>query len=145
MMKTMPLATAMALLAASALAQPRPQSVAMGCPQAAELVTARGAIVLGTGGFTYDRFVRDRSFCEITQTTEVAFVPTLDNPYCFVGYRCKERDVAEQPTDQEAARRAAIAARPPSSAAHGLKRSGPCRSRPRRCAIRPRAPGPRSA
>jgi len=46
--------------------------------------------VLGTGGYTYDRFVRDRSFCEITEATESAFAPTLDAPQCFIGYRCKE-------------------------------------------------------
>jgi hypothetical protein len=56
----------------------------------APLVFQRGAIVLGTGGYTYDRYVRDRSFCEITQTTKAAFAPTLDNPQCFVGYTCLE-------------------------------------------------------
>ena len=67
-------AFAAAALGASGLAaQPRPSTVAMRCAQAAGLVAARGAIVLGTGGFTYDRFVVDQSFCEITQTTEPAW------------------------------------------------------------------------
>jgi len=84
-------AFAAAALGASGLAaQPRPSTVAMRCAQAAGLVAARGAIVLGTGGFTYDRFVVDQSFCEITQTTEPAWVPAADTPQCFVGYRCKE-------------------------------------------------------
>jgi hypothetical protein len=72
----------------SALAQSRPQSVAMTCRAAAALVFQRGAIVLGTGGYTYDRYVRDRSFCEITEATKAAFAPMLDNPQCFVGYTC---------------------------------------------------------
>jgi hypothetical protein len=84
------LALIAALVSASAEAQPRPSTVAMTCPQAAHLVAARGAIVLGTGGFTFDRFVTDRRFCTINQTTEPAWVPTSDQPQCFVGYRCKE-------------------------------------------------------
>jgi hypothetical protein len=78
------------LAAATALAQPRPDSTGMSCRQAAGLVQARGALVLGTGRHTYDRFVRDRSFCEITEVAEPGFSPTLDNPDCFVGYTCRE-------------------------------------------------------
>ncbi|MGY2052440.1 hypothetical protein [Methylobacterium sp. JK268] len=69
-------------------AQERPSTTAMTCQQARGLLTARGAAVLGTGGSTYDRYVRDRSFCEPTQATTNAFVPTRDNPECLVGYRC---------------------------------------------------------
>ena len=61
------------------------------CAQAAGLVAARGAIVLGTGGLTYDRFVSDASHCAIKETTEPAWVPAADTPQCFVGYRCKGR------------------------------------------------------
>jgi hypothetical protein len=64
------------LAAATALAQPRPDSTGMSCRQAAGLVQARGALVLGTGRHTYDRFVRDRSFCEITEVAEPGFAPT---------------------------------------------------------------------
>jgi hypothetical protein len=84
------LALMLALIAAYALAQPRPDSTRMSCRQAAGLVQARGALVLGTGRHTYDRYVRDRSFCEITEIAEPAFAPTLDTPQCFVGYVCKE-------------------------------------------------------
>ncbi len=83
------LAFAASLLATSALAQ-RPSTVNMTCGQAAGLVAARGAIVLGTGGYTYDRFVHHRGFCLITETTRAAFVPTRDNRQCFVGYTCIE-------------------------------------------------------
>jgi hypothetical protein len=84
------LAFALSLLAAEALAQARPLSTRMSCRQAAGLIQSRGALVLGTGVHTYDRFVRDRSFCEITEFADPAFAPTLDNPQCFVGYTCKE-------------------------------------------------------
>ena len=87
--RTLAFALALSLPAATALAQ-RPQSPAMTCRQAAGLVFARGAVVLGTGGHTYDRYVRDRGFCEVTESTKPGYAPTLDNPQCPVGYRCFE-------------------------------------------------------
>jgi hypothetical protein len=53
-------------------------------------VVRSGAIVLGTGGPTYDRFVRDRNFCEPTEFTRAAFAPTRTDPRCFIGYTCYE-------------------------------------------------------
>jgi hypothetical protein len=91
-MKRLLLGFAVSLFVTGALAQGRPSSVAMSCRQAAGLVASRGAIVLGTGGHTYDRFVADRRFCLRTETTEPAWVPAGDTPQCFVGYRCKEMD-----------------------------------------------------
>ncbi len=78
------------LISTGALAQPRPSTVSMLCAQATGVVASRGAVVLGMGGFTFDRFVADRRFCAITQTTEPAWVPAADTPQCFVGYRCKK-------------------------------------------------------
>lgn len=75
--------------AASAQAQ-RASTVDMTCRQAQGTVAQAGGIVLGTGGPTYDRFVRDRGFCEVTEITTRALVPTRDTPKCFIGYRCKE-------------------------------------------------------
>ncbi|MDV2984376.1 UNVERIFIED_CONTAM: hypothetical protein Q9R58_08675 [Methylobacteriaceae bacterium AG10] len=72
-----------------ALAQ-RPSTTNLTCAQARALVTRQGAAVLGTGGATYDRFVRDRSFCEATEIGRRAFVPTRDTPGCFVGFTCYE-------------------------------------------------------
>ena len=82
-------ALVLALCTAPAHAQ-RASTTAMSCGQAKTLVDRRGGLVLGTGGQTYDRFVRDRSFCEVTEITIPAFVPALDTPRCFIGYRCKE-------------------------------------------------------
>ena len=87
---------AIATVVTSAAAQPRPSSVAMSCRQAAGLVASRGAVVLGTGGHTYDRFVADQRFCLRTETTEPVWVPAADTPQCFVGYRCKERELFDR-------------------------------------------------
>ena len=84
------LALVLMLVAGGATAQGRPSTTAMSCAQARALVGSRGAIVLGTGGQTYDRFVRDRRFCEVTEATQQAFVPTRDTPQCLVGFRCFE-------------------------------------------------------
>jgi hypothetical protein len=75
-----------------AVAQPRLSTTAMSCNQAASLVSSRGAIVLGTGGYTYERFVSDHRFCLRTETTEPAWVGSGDTPQCFVGYRCRDRN-----------------------------------------------------
>jgi hypothetical protein len=77
------------LVATSAAAQTRPSTIGRPCAASQQLVYSRGAVVLGTGGYTYDRFVRDRSFCEFNEYTSPAFVPSLDTPQCFVGFRCK--------------------------------------------------------
>ena len=84
------LACCLALAATPALAQGRPSTVAMTCGQAVGIVRANGAAVLGTGGYTFDRFVAHRGFCAPTQAVQRAFVPTRDTPACFVGYRCFE-------------------------------------------------------
>jgi hypothetical protein len=79
------------LATSAATAQTRPSSVEMPCARAAALVQSRGAIVLGTGGYTYDRFVTGANFCLYGEFTEPAWVPSADNPQCFVGYRCRPR------------------------------------------------------
>ena len=86
--------TVLGLLAALAptvspvVAQQGPSTVRMTCAQARGLVASYGGVVLGTGGYTYDRFVASRAFCLITETTRPAWVPTLDTPQCFIGYTC---------------------------------------------------------
>ncbi|KFC75155.1 hypothetical protein FG93_00915 [Bosea sp. LC85] len=80
----------MLILAADlAAAQSRPSTVNRPCSASRHDVIANGAIVLGTGGYTYDRFVRDRSFCQFDEIADPAWVPSRDTASCFVGYRCK--------------------------------------------------------
>jgi hypothetical protein len=81
---------AVSLCASGAIAQARVSTVAMSCGQAAALVAAHGAAVLGTGGYTYDRFVADGRFCVRGEITEPAWVPAGDTAQCFVGYRCRQ-------------------------------------------------------
>lgn len=76
----------------AALAQSRPSTTTQSCSASHRIVATSGAVVLGTGGYTYDRFVRDRSFCEFDEGVAPAWVPARDTPACFVGYRCKSRD-----------------------------------------------------
>ncbi len=88
-MKTLSLILiAMAGLATEAIAQPRPSSLAMSCGQARSLVANRGAIVLGTGRYTYDRYVSSQVFCLRDEYVRPAWVPTADTPQCPVGYTC---------------------------------------------------------
>ena len=82
----------LALVPTFSLAQQRPSTIALACRTAAGLVAQQGAIVLGTGGFTYERFVRDVGFCQREETTEPAWAPAADTPQCLVGYRCKSRN-----------------------------------------------------
>jgi len=88
-MKKLALTLAFTALATTAFAQQRPFTPSMPCRQAQQIVAANGAAVLGTGTYTYDRFVRDRSFCEINEYIEPAWVPARDTPQCPVGYRCR--------------------------------------------------------
>jgi hypothetical protein len=74
-----------------ALAQVRASTTAMTCAAAQTTVARAGAIVLGSGGSTYDRFVIAESYCTRDELTEPAFAPTTDNPQCLVGYRCREK------------------------------------------------------
>ncbi|MBZ6075480.1 hypothetical protein [Microvirga puerhi] len=70
-------------------AQQRPFTPSLPCRQVQQIVGSHGAAVLGTGTHTYDRFVRDRNFCQIDEYLEPAWVPARDTPQCPVGYRCK--------------------------------------------------------
>ncbi|GJE77080.1 MULTISPECIES: hypothetical protein [Methylorubrum] len=78
-----------------AAAQPRTPTVRLTCAEAMALVKAEGSVILGIGGRAPERFVRDRSQCELTEIAELRFVPTRDNPQCPIGYRCREPDYGD--------------------------------------------------
>jgi hypothetical protein len=92
-MKKIFLALALTASASSVQAQQRPMTPSLTCNQARQIVAASGAAVLGTGAFTYDRYVRSRNFCQINETIELGFVPTRDTPQCPVGYLCRDADL----------------------------------------------------
>lgn len=82
------LVIAVTLCGATAPAAAQTQSRTFSCAQAAALVQSRGAVVLATSPTLYDRYVRDRTFCVYDQDTRPEWVPTRDNPQCFIGYSC---------------------------------------------------------
>jgi len=92
-MRRLTLITLAALLTSGSIAEAaRPNTLDMTCAEAAATVARAGAIVLSTGVHTYDRFVATGAYCLPLETTERALAPTIDTPYCQVGYRCKQRE-----------------------------------------------------
>ncbi len=85
------LGLSVAALATAASAQERPFAPRLTCSAAAGLVARAGAIVIGTGPYTYDRVVADQRFCPVEEVTAPLWTATADNPQCFVGYRCKDK------------------------------------------------------
>jgi hypothetical protein len=79
---------AIAACVSGALAQGRPSTTAMTCAAASSFVASRGAVVIGTGGDTYERVVTNQSFCQHGQETKPLFSPTRDNGACMIGYYC---------------------------------------------------------
>ncbi len=51
----------------------RPSTVSRPCVASQRDVQRNGAIVLGTGGYTYDRFVADRRFCQFDEFLDPAW------------------------------------------------------------------------
>jgi hypothetical protein len=87
-MKSVSLSLAIVFASTAVMAQGRPSTTAMSCASAGALVRSSHAVVLNTGGYTYDRFVSDQSQCPKGQTTMPGFAPAADNPQCLVGWRC---------------------------------------------------------
>lgn len=92
-MKKIAIVLVLSVTAGSALAQGgRPFTPQMSCQSANSLVRANGALVMNTGPYTYDRYVRDNTACFAGQTTRPAWVPAADQAQCFIGYTCIERE-----------------------------------------------------
>lgn len=62
------------------------------CGGISAVVRSQGFILIPTGGGNAQRYVRDQRYCQDDQTTSPAWLPTSDNPRCFVGYTCGEAD-----------------------------------------------------
>jgi hypothetical protein len=69
----------------------RPDTRTMSCGAAKSLVQSRGAVLLSTGNYTYDKFVRNHAYCNIDEALKRAYVPTGDQRRCNVGYICKDK------------------------------------------------------
>ncbi len=89
-------ATAFNAASAASRQTPLPRSTGrasttnMSCAQAKSVVDRSGAVVLGTGGQTYDRFVRLEAYCPTGLFARPAFEPTRDNAQCYIGYYCSD-------------------------------------------------------
>jgi hypothetical protein len=78
-----------ALAAMLSAAEARPSTLSMTCAEATALVRSQGAIVLSTGEFTYERYVSDRRFCMLDETTRASYAPTSDAAMCPLGNVCR--------------------------------------------------------
>ena len=93
-MKMLAAAAVLVLVAGDAHAISRYVSTSMTCAQVKAKLEEQGAAILQhrsprTGNLLYDRYVRNRQFCQGNETTDWASVPTSDSSHCPV-YRCKQ-------------------------------------------------------
>lgn len=58
------------------------------CGPLQAMVKRNGVVLIPTGNGNAQRYVRDESFCIENQVAKPAWVPTDDNPQCFIGYTC---------------------------------------------------------
>ena len=72
----------------ASMAQGRPSTTTMSCTAAASFIVSRGAVVIGTGGDTFERAVVHQGFCNMGEYTKPLFARTRDLSACFVGYYC---------------------------------------------------------
>jgi hypothetical protein len=80
------------LLAGGAAAEGRPDARRMSCDQVQSLIRERGAVVLTTGQYTYDRYVDNRFQCFTLADVAVrTYIEAADTESCRV-YRCKTVD-----------------------------------------------------
>lgn len=94
-MKMLALAVALAAVALPAHAISRYTSTSMTCGEAQDRVLSEGEVILRwtsarkPGLPLYNRYVADRSFCQVTEGLYYEYIPTLDTPQCPV-VTCKE-------------------------------------------------------
>ena len=80
----------LACAATAAAAQVGPPTSQRTCAANRQLVMKEGQVVLDTSPTTYARFVKSGAQCLVDQFPEPAWVPSSNNPQCFIGYRCKD-------------------------------------------------------
>ncbi|MEA1833470.1 hypothetical protein U8607_15400 [Methylobacterium durans] len=80
------------VLASAASAQERPYTPALTCQTVRGLVERAGAVTLSTSANAYERVLRTGGACTGDTSAAPAFVPARDDPSCFAGYRCRQRN-----------------------------------------------------
>jgi hypothetical protein len=63
----------------------------LSCKKAKDIVDRLGDVNLHYSIYIYELVHREGGSCGNEFTAAPAFGPTLDNPQCFLGYRCKDR------------------------------------------------------
>ncbi|WP_244612389.1 hypothetical protein [Methylobacterium haplocladii] len=91
-MRSSAIIVCLALVTTMANAQPRPYTPELSCAAVRGIVARQGAVVLATSPNAYERVFLDSGACQGEVTSAPAFEPTLDDPNCFAGYRCKQRN-----------------------------------------------------
>ena len=84
------LAFAASLVASAAIAQDGPNLRNMQCSEAQSMVKTKGAVVLSSGTYTYNRYVKDAAFCGEDMYLRPAWAKTQNSKSCFVGYTCSD-------------------------------------------------------
>lgn len=73
------------LISAPADAQSRRvNSQSISCDQVRTMISKQGAVIMNTGRNTFDRYVSNRSFCQVNEVAKSDFIPTKDNAKCPV-------------------------------------------------------------
>jgi hypothetical protein len=81
-------ALALFSLLSASVADARESTLAMTCAQANALVAQRGAVVLSTGRYTYNRFVARRGSCNLGEYGVSGWAPARDGR-CRIGFVCR--------------------------------------------------------
>ncbi|CAO4183393.1 YARHG domain-containing protein [Methylorubrum populi] len=85
----------LALAALPATAQERPFTPSLTCGAVKALVARERRVVLATSPTAYETVHFESGACTNEVTAAPAFEPTLDDRYCFAGYRCVQRNNGE--------------------------------------------------
>ncbi|MDR7039316.1 hypothetical protein J2X36_004090 [Methylobacterium sp. BE186] len=91
-LRTAYLALAGTLALGPARAGERPYTPALACEDVRLLVTRAGSVTLATSPNAYEQVSRTGGVCTGDTTAAPAFVPARDDPACFAGYRCRQRN-----------------------------------------------------
>ncbi len=70
----------------------RPYTPSLSCAAVKAIVARRGRVILATSPNAYETVHLDSGACQGEVTARPAFEPTLDEPNCFAGWRCRQRD-----------------------------------------------------
>ena len=72
-------------------AQARPDTRYLACAQVVAIVQSSGAIVLGTSAHVYKKYVKNHAYCNLNESLKNAYVPTIDNRRCKIGFTCIDK------------------------------------------------------